>query len=224
MPRARGSVIMGLALALTLTIFGVVIWAANNRGGPSISDRARLADMQQSAAAMQQAGQLMQTHGQTMLVEGQRAGDQNLTTHGNHWIADGQALTQGGQWMAMNPTVPASLVSDPGALQSQGSWGELTRAAQQMLSDPSNAKQVDLEALRWTGEAMQSEGRNMRDHGKTMAEEAELMVQLHGLTGQPADDLRQAARTMIQVGDQLDSNGQEMVAYAERLRQTLGFK
>ena len=220
MTRTRTSIGLAVTLALLFVIVGAVAWAQDD--DREIDEQANLVDMQQSAAAMQQAGQTMQTHGQAMLDEGQRTGDQDLIAHGQHWLADGQALVQGGQWMAMNPTVPSSLVSDPGELSAQGSWGELSRSAQQMLHDPSDAKELDLEALSWNGEAMQAEGRTMVNHGRLMAEEVELMVERHNLDA-PADaDLRAAAQTMIDIGGTLEQNGKEMVDYAARIRKSLG--
>ncbi|GIW07461.1 MAG: hypothetical protein KatS3mg060_2266 [Dehalococcoidia bacterium] len=92
-----------------------------------------------------------------------------------------------------------------------------------MLHDPSRARGVDLEALRWNGLAMRAEGQNMADHGRVMVEEAEVMVTRHQLQGQAAADLLQAAQTMREVGGHLTGNGQAMIDYAERLRRSLGF-
>lgn len=214
----RLGIVAALVVALILVVFGVIVWAR----GPTTDEQANLVDMQQSAATMQQSGQTMQTHGQAMLDEGQRTGDQELIAHGKHWTQDGQALVQGGQWMAMNPTSPGSLVADPADLKAEGSWGELTRTAQQMLHDPSKAREVDLEALNWNGEAMRAEGRNMADHGWVMAEDAAVMVERHNLDPQAAADLRAAAQTMIDVGGTLERNGKEMIDYAERIRKSLG--
>jgi hypothetical protein len=210
--------VLAVPLAVTLVVFGVIAWA--NRG--SIDEQPNLVSMQESAQAMQRGGQAMLTHGQAMLDEGRRNGAPDLIAHGEHWIQDGQNLIQGGEWMAMNPTAPGSLVTDSAALSEQGTWGELTRTAQQMLHDPSDAKQVDLDALRWNGETMRAEGHNMAAHGQVMAEEVELMVERHGLQGQAADDLRSSARVMIDVGQNLEQNGQEMIDYADRLKKSLG--
>lgn len=220
MPKRAVGTGLVVIVALLIVVIGVVMWA--NGDSRKIDERANLIDMQQGADAMQRAGQAMQTHGQTMLDEGQRTGDQELTTHGQHWTADGQALIQGGEWMAMNPTVPSNLVSNPGDLGAQDSWGELNRSAQQMLQDPSDAKDVDLEALNWNGEAMQAEGRNMADHGRLMAEETEMMVERHNLEAQAATDLRAAAQTMVDIGSTLEQNGKEMRDYSSRVRRSLG--
>ena len=173
---------------------------------------------------MQQAGDAMQAHGRAMLDEGRRSGDQDFETHGEHWLRDVQALVQGGQWMAMNPTAPGSLVSAPGELAAQGSWGELTRTAQAMLHDPSRARSTDLEALRWNGRAMSAEGRTMAEHGRVMVEEAEEMVARHGLVGEAGADLVHAAAAMQRVGGDLEQNGQAMIDYADRLRRSLGYR
>ena len=217
--RTRIAVATAVAVALALVIVGVL--ARSDR--PGSSAKAHLISMSAGAQAMQQAGQTMQAHGQAMLDEGQRSGDLDLITHGQHWLQDGQALVQGGQWMAMNPTAPGSLVSNPGDLSAQGSWGELNRSAQEMLHDPSKASGLNLEALNWNGEAMQAEGRIMADHGRLMAEDAELMVERHNLDAQAATDLRAAAQTMIAVGGHLQQNGKEMIDYAEQLKKSLGY-
>jgi hypothetical protein len=172
---------------------------------------------------MQQAGLTMQAHGQAMLDEGLRNDDQYLVAHGRHWLQDGQALVQGGQWMAMNPTVPGSLVTTPGDLSRQGNWGELVRTSQAMLHDPGSAGGVDLDALRWTGEAMLADGRNMASHGEAMVRDVQTMVEQHGLEGQAADDLRSAAGTMIDMGRNLAANGQKMVDYAAQIERSLGY-
>lgn len=212
------TIVAAIAVAVALVGFSVVARASR----PSV-ERLHLVSMADSAAALQQAGAVMQSHGQTMLAEGQRSGDQDLTAHGQHWLNDGLVLAQRGQWLAMNPLAPSSLVSSPAELSRQGNWGELTRAAEAMLHDPSRARGVDLEALRWNGLAMRAEGQNMADHGRVMVEEAEVMVTRHQLQGQAAADLLQAAQTMREVGGHLTGNGQAMIDYAERLRRSLGF-
>ncbi|MCE9688493.1 hypothetical protein LZP73_20285, partial [Shewanella sp. AS16] len=96
---------------------------------------------------------------------GQTSADQDLIGHGEHWLRDGQALVQRGQWLTMNPIAPASLVATPAELSAEGAWGELVRTAEAMLHDPSQARSaVDLDALRWNGEAMRAEGRTMGEH------------------------------------------------------------
>lgn len=215
----RVAIAAAVVVAMTLVVFGVIVSAR----GPTIDADVQLVSMAESATAMQDAGRVMQAHGQTMLDEGNGSSDPDLVTHGEHWIQDGQALVQGGTWMAMNPTAPGSLVTDPVSLNEQGSWSELSRTAQQMLHDPGDAREVDLEALRWNGQAMLAEGRNMKSHGQVMAEEANLMVERHEFQGQAADDLRSSAQVIIDVGQHLETNGQEMIDYAKRLKRTLGF-
>ena len=215
------SVGLAVAVALALVVFSVV---ARSAQPTSAAEAPRLVSMAQSSQAMQEAGATMQSHAQAMLAEGQRTGDQDLIAHGEHWLTDGQALVRGGQWMGMNPTAPGSLIASPSELGTQGSWGELTRNAQQMLHDPSRAREVDLEALRWNGLAMRAEGRNMVDHGRNMAEEVDVMIARHGLEGQSAADLRQAASTVQQVGGYLEQNGQSMIDYADRLRRSMGYR
>jgi hypothetical protein len=216
-----GKLSIGLAIgaALLLVSFGLVARAAQpTMQGP------HLAAMAESAQALQRDGAVMMAHGQAMLAEGQRTGDQDLTARGEHWLQDGRALVQRGQWLLMNPTAPSSLVSSPGELAAEGSWGELTRTAQAMLQDPTRAREVDLQALRWNGLAMRAEGQNMAEHGQVMAEEVEVMLARHGLEAQTAAELRQAARTMREVGGHLAQNGQAMLDYAEQLRRSMGFR
>jgi hypothetical protein len=128
-----------------------------------------------------------------------------------------------GQWLAMDPLAPSSLITSPGELSEQKSWGELPRTAAAMLHDPSQAREIDLEALRWNGLAMRAEGQIMVDHGRLMAEEIELMVAWHGLSGQTSAELREAVQAMQVTGGHLTGNGQAMIDYADRLRQSLGY-
>lgn len=213
------SVFAALAVAVALVGFSLIARAAR----PGIAGP-HLASMETSAAALGQAGATMQAHAQEMLAQAQQSGDQALADHGQHWQADGQALAQRGQWLAMDPLAPGSLVTSPAELSRQGAWGSLTGTAAAMLHDPSKARDVDLEGLRWNGLAMRAEGQTMAEHGQVMAEEAEVMVARYGLTGQAAADLRQAAQTMREVGGHLAGNGQEMIDYADRLRQSLGYR
>jgi hypothetical protein len=208
-----------MAAALTLAAFGARAAAAapTAQTPPPVS-------MEQSAQALQQAGGVMQAHGQTMLLTGQANDDQDLIEHGEHWLRDGRELVQRGLWLAMDPTSPANLNTSPADLAAQGSWGSLTQTAQAMLHDPSRARELDLQALSWNGQAMRAEGQTMAEHGRVMAEEVELMVVRHGLEGRAATDLRQAARTMQTVGGDLAQNGQRMIDYADRLRRSMGFR
>lgn len=214
-----------LAALTTLALIGGGAAACEKRSsGAAAVEKPQIASMEASGQAMERAGTTMQAHGQTMLDDSRKTGDQNLAAHGEHWLRDGATLLQAGRWMAMNPTAPGYLVSSPGELAAQGNWQALTTAAQNMLHDPSKARSVDIEALRWNGLAMQGEGQNMVDHAGVMAEEAEAMIQRHGLQGQAADDLRAAARTMREVGGRLTENGTQMVEYADRIRRSMGLK
>lgn len=179
--------------------------------------------MTEAAQAMLRAGGTMQLHGQAMLDAGGQSGNQDLVTHGEHWLRDGQATEQGGRWMAMDPLAPSSLVTPPAELSRQGNWGALTQTAQAMLHDPGQARTaLDLQALRWNGLAMQAEGRTMVEHGRVMAEEADSMVAQNLLGGATPVTLRTAAATLVTVGGQLQGNGQAMVDYAERLQRSIG--
>lgn len=211
-------VLLAVAMAGVLIIAGVFAQAR----GPTVASDLVLASMAESAAAMVTAGSVMQVHGQLMLDQGNATNDADLVAHGEHWLEDGLALVLGGDWMTANPTSPGSLVSDAARLSEGGSWGELNRAAQQMIHDPRGARSVDLEALRWNGQAMRSEGRTMAEHGLVMAEEVELMVNLHRLSDEAASDLRSATQAMIDVGQRLEQNGNEMIDYADRLRHRMG--
>ena len=212
---------LGIGLTVGIAVVLVIAGLLARAGGPA-AEPLRLASMAESAQAMQQAGATMQAHAQAMLDEGRRTGDQDLIAHGEHWQRDGQALAQGGQWMAMNPTAPGSLATAPAELAAQGSWGELARTVQAMQHDPSRARATDLEALRWAGLAMWAEGQTMTEHGRVMAEEADLMTTRHGLGGPAADDLRGDAQTMREVSAALAGNGQAMIYYAGQMQRSLG--
>jgi hypothetical protein len=216
-----GKFVLGLSVAVAV---GLVAFALVARAARPGVEQPHLASMQESASALAAGGSTMVAHGQAMLAEGQRTGDQDLVAHGEHWVRDGQALSQRARWLAMDPLAPSGLVTSPAELSQQGSWGELTQTAAAMLHDPSRARAVDLEALRWNGLAMQAEGRMMAEHGQLMVEEAELMVARHGLAGQVAADLRQAAQAMREVGAHLQGNGQAMIDYADRLRRSMGYR
>ncbi len=208
---------LALIAASGLTILAVVVRAAQPPSpGP------HLISMEESARALQQAGLSMQRHGQAMIEEGQGTGDDDLVAHGWHWLTDGQALVQRAQWLLMNPLAPSSLVTAPAELSAQDAWGDLPRTAQAMLHDPSRAREIDLEALRWNGLAMRAEGQNMAEHGRVMGEEVELMVARHQLDAHTAAELRQAAQILREVGGHLTQNGQAMIDYADRLRRSMG--
>ena len=207
-----------VAVAVALVAFSLVARAAR----PGV-DKPHLASMEESASALARDGATMLAHGQWMVSEGQRTSDEDLVAHGEHWRADGEALLHRSQWLRMDPLVPSSLVTSPAELSAQGAWGDLPNTAKAMLHDPSKARDIDLEALRWNGLAMRAEGRNMAEHGRVMVQDADLMVARHQLQGEAAVNLRQAAQTMREVGDHLAGNGQEMIDYADRLRRSLGY-
>ncbi len=212
---------LSVIAAVGLVALGLLLAVFSNGSSAPIAG-AHLVSMDESAAAMTTAGELMRAHGQAMLTDGAARNDQILLGHAKHWIGDGDALIQGGAWMAMNPTAPGNLASTPEELAANGNWTALNRATNAMLHDPSNARQVDIEALRWNGEAMRGEGQNMIDHARIMAEEADVMVERHGLQGQAALDLRQAVEVMRQTGGHLKENGQAMMDYADRIRRSMG--
>lgn len=216
--------IVGFSIVVALALVGFGVLAGGSRRATAGVAPPQLVSMDESARAMQQAGAAMQAHGQVMIDEGQRTGDKGQVMIAEYWRQNGQALAEGGQWMAMSPTAPGNLLTPPGAVASQGSWGELTRTSAAMLHDPSKARSVDLEALRWNGEAMVAEGRNMAEHGRLMQEEVNVMLVRHGLSNQVEADLRLAAQTMLTVGSHLQQNGQQMVEYAARLRRSLGYR
>lgn len=210
---------VAVAAALALVAFGLI-----GRAAAPATEPPHVISMAASGQAMLQAGAAMQAHGQAMLDDGWRTGDRELVGHGEHWLRDGRELAQRGSWMAMDPTAPGSLARAPAELVASGDWARLKRYSEAMQHVPSRERGVDLEALRANGQGMQDEGRNMAEHGRVMAEEAEAMAVRHG-PGDPAvDDLRQAARTMREAGDHLAANGREMVAYADRVRRSMGLR
>lgn len=214
----RTIVAAAVVVAFALVIFGVVI-AASDDGNEL---EAHLTDMQSSVAALEGAGVAMERHALQMLADGQAASDPELIGHGEHWLADGQALVQRAEWLAMSPTSPGSLIASPYELSRDSSWAELSRRTQQMLHDPSGARGIDIVALRLNGAAMQAEGRLMVEHSHQMADEITLMVALHGLDGSAADELRATTAAMVSVGEHLEQNGTAMIAYADRIARTLG--
>jgi hypothetical protein len=215
-----GKLSIGIAItvAVALVGFGLVARAAR----PPLVDSSHLVSMTESALALQQAGAVMRDHGQAMLEEGWRVGDPDLVARGEHWRADGQAVARRGQWLSMHPLAPSSLVASPSELSAQGAWGDLPRTAEMMLHDPSKARELDLEALRWNGLAMRAEGQTMAEHGQVMAEDLAAMGGRHAISAETDDDLRQAAQAMRDVGGHLSANGQGMIDYAERLRRSMG--
>jgi hypothetical protein len=207
---------LGIGLALTVAV-AFVIFASIPRTARPTAEEPHLLSMEASAQSLKAAGLAMQQHGQAMLADGQQAADIELISDGEHWVSDGQMLVQRGEWLAVNPTTPG-----PSATPDE--WVEMSRTAQMMLRDPSRARELDLEALRWNGLAMRAEGQNMAEHGRLMTEQVEVMVARHGPDDQSAADLRQAAQTMHDVGGYLGQNGQAMMDYAGRLRQSMGYR
>jgi hypothetical protein len=214
---------VGLAIGAATVVLGLGLLVQTAR--PTIA-APPIVSMEESARAMELAGQTMERHGTAMIERGRAIGAADLVGHGEHWKLDGQRATQGGRWMAMNPLAPGSLVSSPTELATAGSWGSLTATAQAMLHDPSGARAVDLEALRWNGLAMRSEGAAMADHGRVMAEEVDVMMRLsdHGLDAATADELRGAATSIERAGRGLEQNGQTMIDHADRVRRSLGYR
>jgi hypothetical protein len=217
---SRLSIGLAVVFAIALVAFGLVARVAR----PTVGDRPHLISMAESAGALQQAGAVMQTHGQTMFEDGQRLNDPDLVARGEHWRADGQVLAQRGQWLSMHPLAPGNLVVSPGELSVQGAWGELPRTAEMMLHDPSKARELDLEALRWNGLAMRAEGQTMAEHGRIMAEDLGVMMSRHPVAGQTEAELRQAIGAMRAAGGHLSANGLEMIDYADRLWRSMGYR
>lgn len=197
------------AFLLVILVLGVIGYMTPVRGVPLIS-------MEESGTAMQQAGLTMQNQGQAIVEEGRRQGSQSLVTHGEHWLKDGQELVKRGQLMAADPTATSSLQSTQRDLAAQGNWNTLVNASKAMAHNPAQVGSINLEALRWDGQGMVSEGQNMAEHGQVMAGEVDVMVKLGQLAGPAAQDLRQAAQVMREVGFHLAETGQEMIDYADR--------
>ena len=82
---------IGLAVLVALGLVGFSLVAAAARPRP---EAPHLVSMQESARALVADAGVIQTHGQAMLDEGQRTGDQELIAYGEHWLADGQQLSQ----------------------------------------------------------------------------------------------------------------------------------
>ena len=210
--------VFAMLTAFALVAFGLIVSSV----GKPIPGQPRLTTMAESAGAMQEAVNAMATHADAMLSEGTGTGNQDLLNHGQHWMRDAQSLRANARMMGVELAAPASLHASPADLAAQGDWGELNRNAQSMLHDPSAARTIDIEALRWTGLSMQSEGSNMLQHGQLMNEEVDIMVTQHGLTSQAAADLRKAAQTVGEIGGILRRNGQTMIEYSDQVRKMVG--
>ena len=216
-----GKIGIGFAVLVALGLVAFSLVAVAVRPGPQAP---QLVSMQDSARALLADAGVMQTHGQAMLDEGQRTGDQELIAAGEHWLTDGQQLSQRAQWLVMDPLSPGSLIVPPSQLSQQGNWGALIQTSQAMVHDPSQARTpTDMEALRWNGMSMQAEGRAMADHGRAMADQVDSMSARHVLDSQTVLSLRHAAQTMQTVGGGLEQNGQALLDYADRLRRSLGY-
>ncbi len=205
-------------IILVFTALGVVAAKTNAKPTP---EQLPAISMAESGQAMQQAGVVTQKHGQEMLDAGQRTGDQGLVDYGKRWIADGQELMRGGNIMA-NPAVPTTKHAVPGADLSLDNAVTLTNTAQQMLHTASQGNTVDIDALRWNGMAMQGEGQTMTVQATLMAQQIDWMTPQHSLNAQTATDLWQATQTLTDAGNRLTANGQAMMDYANRLRQSVG--
>ena len=218
---SRVSVALAIGAAAAILGFALLAQAARPaRTAPSI------VSMADSARAMELAGQTMERHGAAMVEQGRATGAVDMVGHGEHWQLDGQRAVLGGRWMAMDPLAPGSLISTPAELAAAGSWGSLIETAQAMLHDPSRARAVDLQALRFNGLAMRAEGAAMAEHGRVMTEEVGVMMRLsdHGLDAMTADELLDAATTLERTGRVLEQNGQGMIDYADRMRRSLGYR
>jgi hypothetical protein len=209
---------LAIVVALALVSFGLVAAARPRPEAP------HLVSMQESAGALLADGGIMQARGQAMLEEGQRVADQNLIAEGQHWLLDGQDLTQRAHWLAMDPVAPANLATSPAELSRQGAWGRPHWKCAGDVARPEHSTQrIGSQALRSDGQAMQAEGRAMADHGRVMADQVETMVALHNVDASTLAALRRAARTMEMVGSHLSDNGQAMIDCAERMRRSLGY-
>jgi hypothetical protein len=214
-----GKLMIGAAVAVAIALvgFGLVGAAARPRPAPP-----RVVSMVDSGQALIRDGGVMQTHAQAMLDEAARTSDSDLQAQGERWSQDGKDLVQKGRWLVMDPLAPGNLVTTPADLSRQGAWASLPQTAQAMIHDPSKIGSASPEDLRWNGEAMRAEGHAMADHGRLMTDEVEFMVARHGLSGDDALALRQAASTMQDVGTTLEQNGQGMLDAAERINRSLG--
>jgi hypothetical protein len=213
----KPGIFAAVAVALALVAFGLVAAASRPHEAPP-----RLLSMTDAAQALIGDGNVVQAHGQAMLDEAAQTGDSDLQYHGQHWLQTGQDMVQRGQWMEMDPLAPGNLVTSPADLSRQGAWGSLPQTAEAMMRDPSHAGAEDLQALRWNGQAMLAEGRIMAGQGELLTSEADAMIARHALQGADAAAVHHAAQTLHDVGSDLQQNGQQMVDYADRLRQSLG--
>ena len=219
---SRISVGIAVVVAVALLAFGLVVRAAQ---APVVST-SRIVSMEEGGRAMEAAGLAMQRHASAMITDAQSGSDAELIAFAEHWQRDGELVEQRGRWMAMNPTAASSLTSSQSTLAATGQWGTLTTAAQAMSHDPTRMHGADVEALRWNGRAMTAEGRAMAEHGRVMLGEIELMIAQgrHSSVSPAIGELRSAAETIERVGGDVESNGQAMIDYAQRVRASLGYR
>jgi hypothetical protein len=219
---SRISIGIAVVAAVGLLAFGLVVRAAQAPVVPT----PRIVSMEEGGRAMEAAGLAMQRHASAMITGAQGDGDVELIAFAERWQRDGELVEQRGRWMAMNPTAADSLVSSQSALAATGQWGSLTTAAQAMTHDPSRMHGADVGALGWNGRAMTAEGRVMAEHGRVMLGEIELMLAQgrHSSVSPAIGELRSAAETIERVGGDVESNGQAMVDYAQRVRTSLGYR
>ena len=219
---------MGKLIALGAAMAGIAVAAGLAlavAGRPTAARSAGDWSMAESAAAMTAAANAMGRHAETMRAAGERAGDPVLLAHARHWADDAAQLAERGAWMARDPAARASLVTDPAALASQGTLAAVVRGAGAMVHSMgriAGARDVDLDALRWSGESMRDEGRQMGEHASAMATDIDQMVAHHAFATGEAAGLRYAMRGVETAAEHTRRTGQEMVDYVERTWRSLG--
>jgi hypothetical protein len=124
--------------------------------------------------------------------------DAEVSALGQHWDQDAAALRERGAWMISSATSDA------------------------MVHDPDRARQINLQHLLGNGMAMVSEGAAMRAHGEEMITEVDRLRELGVLPDDIADDLIGKAQTLIDAGQRIEEDGEEMQQTAEDLLRSIG--
>ena len=161
---------------------------------PAAEDLETANSMAAGGAAMIEAAAGMSQAAQTMVA----SGDPALDDRAGHWEQDARALREQGAWMVLAAT------------------------ADSMVHDPRSARELNLQNLRGNGMSMAAEGQAMIEHGKEMAAEVDQLRQAGALSEATADKLTASASTLMDAGEALVRDGEQMREYAERLLQSIG--
>jgi hypothetical protein len=161
---------------------------------PAPQDLASADTMAAGGETMIQAAEGMSQAAVTMMA----AGVPELVDLGQHWAQDAQALRERAAWMV------------------------LSASADTMVHDPDNAHELNLQNLLGNGTSMAAEGQSMVGHGQEMAAQVDQLRRDGVLTDAMADELAADAKALVDAGEALVRDGEQMQEYAEKLLQSIG--